>query len=99
MIFFIKLNLYIIKYRSDLGKKQNDKNAAINIYFTNQKLDNSGKTKRAFSIFKGICKKDEFLNVALISAPFEDTYELKPSEYNQEFPSIATHSFVYSNLF
>ena len=74
----------------------NDKDAAVNLYFTNLPMKMSdGKTKPAFGIWRGISKerRDDDYNFAVSSAAFGHN-EMKPPEYNSIFHSIATHALV-----
>ena len=77
--------------------KLNDKDAAVNLYFTNEPLEMSnGGQKAAFSGWRGISKekRDDNFDFAVISAPFGKNPEMKPPEYDTIFPSIATHALV-----
>ena len=76
--------------------KLNDKDAAVNLYFTNVPLEMSdGGTKPAFGGWRGISKekRDEDFNFAVISAKFGYN-EMEGPEYDTIFHSIATHALV-----
>ena len=83
-----------------LGYMQNDRDADINIYYTNEK---DGTKKPGTLAIAGtapqrsICHQDLNYNVVIVSAEHGDMYGLKPPKHNQKFPSIATHALVKFN--